>query len=174
MNEWAGKTSCDWSVWKQKSLLLRSANFDCDNTQPAQAADLLILFFIHNFNSWLTGYGSVIMLKINWPVNQLLQLILTYIIATVEDILLYMPVAFHTDQPIIWKQVGKEIKEEVILSSLVCLFAVIFCSMGPVNVKIISAINTAQSCQCSLVEMLKTLVFTFDLQVYFQVQYDLL
>lgn len=116
------------------------------------------------------------MLKINWPVNQLLQLILTYTIATVEDILLYMPVAFHTDQPIIWKQVGKEIKEEVMLSSLVCLFAVIFCSMGPVNVKIVSAINTAQSCQCSLVEMLKTLVFTFDLQVHFmtQVQDDLL
>lgn len=83
------------------------------------------------------------MLKISRHVNHLLQMILTHTIAIVGDI--YASGFSHKRLANDMKasREGEKGRSDVVQSSLVCLFAVIFCSMSPVNMPIISAINTA-------------------------------
>lgn len=142
MNEWSGKNKLlkldrdenrNLYFWGQLILTVTTHSLH-------RRLQICLFYTSHRILIPKREYGSiVIMLKINWHVNHLLQLILTHTIATVEDIY-SMPVAFHTDLQILWKQEGKE---SPVQSSLVCLFAVICCSMGLVNLPIVNDINTA-------------------------------
>lgn len=111
-------------------------------------------------------YGStVVMLKIKQYVNQLLQLILTHTIATVEDMHASGCSHRRSANNMTASRKGEQ-RCDVVQSSLVCLFAVIFCSVGSVLL-IVHAANTA-ALHCWNDE---NVVFTtFDLQGHFMIQ----